>query len=77
MDPGMIMLDCGCIYSKKTYEASENKECWYCKEMTNSTKTHTTLMRKAIRGMFLNSSGKYQVNTLKRLEKQAKELHRA
>lgn len=69
MDPGIIMLDCGCVFSKKTYEASEQKHCWYCAEMKNSSKTHCTAMRRAVRGIFLNSSGTWQVNCLQRLAK--------
>lgn len=69
MDQGMIMLDCGCVFSKKTYEASEQKHCWYCAEMKNSSKTHCTQMRRAVRGMFLDSSGTYRVNSLQRLAK--------
>lgn len=63
------MLDCGCVFSKKTYEASEQKHCWYCAEMKNSSKTHCTQMRRVVRGIFLDSSGGYRVNTLKRLAK--------
>jgi hypothetical protein len=63
MEDQMIMLACGCNYSKSTWK--EGSVCWYCLGIENETKPRNCWDWKAYRGFRQYGDGRLRVRSHK------------